>query len=41
LSYLKMPMKPRLGGLPKINDRLSQKPLATRSFIVQNSVAWS
>jgi hypothetical protein len=33
--------KPRLGGLPKINDRLSQKPLATRTFIVQNSRVWS
>jgi hypothetical protein len=41
LSYLKMPMKPRLGGLPKINDRLTQKPLATRTFIVQNSLARS
>lgn len=40
LSYLKMPMEPRL-GLTKINDRLPQKPLATRTFIVQNSLAWS
>jgi hypothetical protein len=41
LSYLRVPTKPRLGGLPKISDRLSQKPLATRTFIVQNNRVWS
>ena len=25
MSYLRAPMKPRLGGLPKTSDRLSQK----------------
>jgi hypothetical protein len=34
-------MKPWPGGLSKITDRLSQKPSATRTFIVQNSRARS
>jgi hypothetical protein len=35
-SYLRVPKKPRLGGLRRFGDQLSQKSLATRTFIVQN-----
>ena len=41
LSYLTVPKKPRLGGTSEVDDRLSQEPLAVRTFIVQNGPAWS
>jgi hypothetical protein len=39
--YLRVPTKPLLGGPRKFGDQLSQKSLASRTFIVQNGPAWS
>jgi len=41
LSYLRVPKKPRLGGAPEIGNQWSQKPLAVRTFLVQNGPSWS
>jgi 2-hydroxychromene-2-carboxylate isomerase len=41
LSYLRAPKKPRLAGVPEVGAQLSLKPLALRTFIVQNGAAWS
>ena len=40
-SYLRVPGKPRLGRPRSFGDQLSQKPLARRTFIVQNGPARS
>ena len=40
-SYLRVPKKPRLAGAPEGWHRVVTKPLAVRTFIVQNGPAWS
>jgi len=41
LSYLRVPRKRRLGRPRRFSDQLSQKSLASRTFIVQNGPAGS
>ena len=39
ISYQREPLKPRLGGLPRLVTRFSQKPLAVPAFTVHNGRA--
>ena len=38
---MRAPDKPPLAEVPEVVSQLAQKPLAVRSFIVQNGPAWS
>ena len=41
LSYQRVPLRRRLGGVPEAGDQLPPKPLAVPAFIVQNGRALS